>query len=211
MSIQNPVANPFSPSLAEAQVPAQAQAPRMAGVSGGASSGVSGGGMRSWSLSRFLPNISTTSFVFVAAAATGIGLLIRDAFGDQSWLHAIKVGLISAGSEINVFFTETVPALSSTAALASYMGVGAFLASVVNLNIFAQGVLNPQLPMQTHAFNGLKTIFSGAAAGAGWGAMAGTLGAGVGAAPGALVGAGVGAGIGLAQAVIMMLNGTPRA
>lgn len=204
MTIQNRAAtSAFSP------VPFQA--PRAAGVSSGAAVGVSGGGMRSWSPSRLLPNISTTSFVFVAAVATGIGLLIRDAIGDQTWLHAIKDGLVSAGSEIKVLFTETVPALSSTAALASYMGVGAFLASVVNLNIFAKGVLNPQQSMQAHVVNGFKTILSGAAAGTGWGAMAGTLGAGVGAAPGALIGAGVGAGIGLAQALIMLLNASSRA
>lgn len=163
-------------------------------------------GMRSFNPARFLPRVSTLSFVGIAAVATGAGLLIRDAIGSQAWLKAIKDGLVHAGGEIKTFFTETVPALSSTTAIASYIGIGAFLASLVNLSVFARGIQDPNPRLSQQMQRSLVTVLSGAGAGAAWGAMAGTLGAGAGVAPGAILGAGIGAAVGLAQAVLMLVR-----
>jgi hypothetical protein len=165
-----------------------------------------GTGMHALNPMKYLPKVSTLGLGLVAAVGVGAGLLIRDAVGSQVWLGAIKDGFIHAGMEIKIFFTQTAPALSSTAAISAYMGIGAFIATMINLGTFAHGVTYANQTFGDQAWRGVKTILSGAAAGAGWGAMAGTLGAGAGAAPGAILGASIGAGIGLAQAIIMFMN-----
>jgi|GEM_PF-6036448 len=163
-------------------------------------------GMRSTTPTRFLPKASFVNLALMGVIGTGVGLLIRDAVGSQVWLGKIKDGLSTGVKQIGSYF-ESGSVLGSSTAVSCYIGIGASLASVLNVATFAQGVVQPASTVAGQLKRGLGTCALGAAAGAGWGAFADHMGvassAGI---PAPVLGAVLGLAIGLVQALVLVMN-----